>query len=107
MLRAFEKCEGLELESLIRETWKRAQLNIVSPDGVSLAAAALGLPDALRFARAYMEELEGDRRNGVAQKIKEMTDYSGTDEGFESWLDRHFGELQFNASIQKYERHNG
>lgn len=102
LLRAFQQCEGLNTDDLVRESWQRARLDLIHPDGLSLAAARLGLPDALRFAVAYMEKLEGDRRDELRQKIRQLTTHEGPVNEFETWLQNHLGKLVFSSTIQKY-----
>ena len=102
MLRAFKHCEGLDTDKLVRDSWRRARLDLIHPSGLSIAATALGLPDALRLARAYMEQLEGDRRDGVRDEIKDLTTYEGPEDDFDSWFEQHFAELNYDSTTKKY-----
>ena len=107
MLKAFQHCDGLQIESLIRESWKRARLDLIHPDQLAIPAAALGLPDALRHARKYMDKLEGDRKDGVRKAIRDLTSYEGPEGEFEAWFEQHFAELTYDSSTTKYVRTEG
>ena len=102
MLRAFQHCEGLQIDPLIRESWKRARLDLIHPDQLAIPAATLGLPDALRHARSYMDKLEGDRKDGVRKAIRNLTTYEGPDDDFEAWFEQHFAELTYDSASKKY-----
>jgi hypothetical protein len=107
MLRAFQHCDGLQIDPLIRKSWKRARLDLVHTDQLAIPAAALGLPDALRHARSYMDKLEGDRKDGVRKAIQDLTTYEGPDAEFEVWFEQHFAELTYDSSTKKYARATG
>lgn len=107
MLSAFQHCDGLQIDPLIRESWKRARLDLIQPDQLAIPAAALGLPDALRHARSYMNKLEGDRRDGVLTAIRDLTSYEGPEDAFEAWFEQHFAELAYDSTTKKYARTTG
>ncbi len=102
MLREMKRCEGLNLSSLIEQAWRRAQVKLISVNGLALPAAAQGLPDGLRQAYLQILRYDGDARVEKRNELKALTDYEGSDDAFEQWLESHLQELHFDASSKIY-----
>ncbi len=97
------RCSGFDLPAAIRTAWKRARLGFVSPNGLALSAAALGLPGALAQEIIFIEGIPDEaNRQKALQNVAGLVDYSGPADDFGRWLSDHIDQFQYDSARHRY-----
>jgi hypothetical protein len=103
VLSALRDCPGFDVNAVVRNAWKLAQLGVTPPHDLAPAAAAQGLPDALTTAVVDMEgTAEGSRRSEQAATLAALTDYQGLPQAAAGWLSANLGRLRYDPGQQRY-----
>ena len=97
------QCPGFDLDSVLREAWKRAQLGVIPKDGLAADAAAAGLPGAMNSAVMLMEA-KSDKagRQLLAARLAAMTAYDGPPEKAADWLSATLARLRYDPQTRRY-----
>jgi hypothetical protein len=97
------QCPGFDLDTVLLEAWKRAQLGIIPKDGLAAAAAAAGLPGAMNSAVMLMEAQSGkDDRQLLASRLAALTAYDGPPEKAADWLSANLDRLRYDPQTRRY-----
>ena len=100
---ALEQSPGLDVAALVREAWARSRMGLINGNGLAVAAAKQGLPDALTTAIVTMEKSGSKswKQSELAQ-LAELTGYTGAATNTLAWLGANLADFQFDATQQRY-----
>lgn len=100
---ALESCPGFDVSGTITEAWNRLNPERVGDPDIAVAAAKLGLPDALPTAVLQLEKV-GNREwlKRTLPQLAEMTGYSGPATNVVAWLGTNLDKLRFDPNLRRY-----
>jgi|GEM_PF-5446379 len=100
---ALENCPGFDLAGAVTEAWNHLNLQVRGDFDLTVAAAKLGLPDALSTAVVELESIGNeDLLKRTLPQLAEMTGYSGPSTNEVTWLGKNLDKLRFDPNLRRY-----
>jgi hypothetical protein len=100
---ALESCPEFDVAGAVTEAWNRLNPERVGDLDIVVAAAKLGLPDALPAAVLQLErDGNGEWRKRTLPQLTEMTGYSGPTTNVVAWLGTNLDKLRFDPNLRRY-----
>lgn len=103
VISSLERCPGFDLAGAVSEAWDRLDRQRVGDLDIVVAAAKLGLPDALPRAVVQLEDVgDSEMLKRMVPELAKMTGYSGPLTNAVTWFGANLDRLRFDPSLRRY-----